>query len=688
MIRRHRFLLGILALALLPRLIHLDSRPLGRHAWRQCDTASVARNFHENGYRLLSPQIDWAVPGYAEMEFPLYPWVTSLGYAVLGEAEWLARLLAVAGSLVTILFLYLIVGRIVSPAAGLWAAFFLALLPLSLYFGRAIMPESWMLAATAAGVYWFLRWSEDDSWGFYLLSAAAVTLACLLKLTNLYLGLPLLWLGWRRYGSRVLLEWKIWLHALLVMVPVGLWYWHAHDLGATYGASFNVLTTAGSDKWGNWALLISPEFYSRLVFGFIAGRLVTWVGFVLLIVALFLPRRTRNERLLDVWFLAVVIVLLIANQGAYDHEYYSLPLLLPAAGFLGKLFDRRMETHRLLLTLSAVAIVALSLHRYAGYLGEEAGIGDPGYPARQDLMAARVLEQNTSPSEVVVSCNATNPTWLYLARRRGWGRSCASESQESFQRLLDSGASSMIGHWSDLQTPEGQRVARYLRTMHPLAYDDGELFVVRLTGRDDPVGSDWKEVFGANFIGGTPTASPLLGNWRFEAGKWDVTEAGLRGRTERGRLLAITPLLLPPETAGQVTISLRMRHLRGSGTAQTIAIQAWRQDMATHLAVVFSPRKGTVTLLQTEEGETLHRVSRPTRLQIGKRVRLRVLYDHLGFQVFLNRKLILEAPDRFFTTPSGAIAIQGQNLDVEVERLRVSVQGTGVEAAGVPSADL
>ena len=126
------------------------------------------------------------------MEFPLYPWVTSLGYAALGEAEWLARLLAVAGSLATILFLYLIVGRIVSSTAGLWAAFFLAVLPLSLYFGRAIMPESWMLAASAAGIYWYLRWSEEDTWGFYLLSAVAVALAGLLKLTNLYLGLPLL----------------------------------------------------------------------------------------------------------------------------------------------------------------------------------------------------------------------------------------------------------------------------------------------------------------------------------------------------------------------------------------------------------------------------------------------------------------------------------------------------------------
>ena len=676
MIQRHRFLLGILALALLPRLIHLDARPLGRHAWRQCDTASVARNFHQNGYRILSPQIDWAVPGYVEMEFPLYPWVTSLGYAALSEAEWLARLLAVAGSLATILFLYLIVGRIVSSTAGLWAAFFLAVLPLSLYFGRAIMPESWMLAASAAGIYWYLRWSEEDTWGFYLLSAVAVALACLLKLTNLYLGLPLLWLGWRRYGSRVLLQWKIWLHAVLVAIPVGLWYWHAHTLGANYGASFNILTTAGSDKWGNWSLLASPEFYSRIVFGFIAGRLVTWVGFVMLIVALVLPRRTRRERLLDIWFLAVVIVLLIANQGAYDHEYYSLPLLLPAAGFLGKLFDRRMESQRLLLTLSALAVAILGLYRYAGYLEEEAGVGTGGYPARRDLMAAEILAKNTSPSEVVVSCNATNPTWLYLARRRGWGRSCASETQASFQELLDSGASSMMGRWSDLQTPEGERVSRYLRTTHPLAYDDGEWFVARLTDRNSSDGSAWKKTYVADFPERSSAWLPLPEDWHFESGNWALDAAGLQGRTVKGHLSAVAPPFLPPEVAGQVAIELRLRHLRGSGSAQRIAIQAWRRDAATHAAVVFRPRKGTVSLVQTEDGKVLHRISAPTKLRIGKSYRLKILYDHLGFHVLLNRRPILSAPDRFSTPPSGAVAIHGQNLDIEVERLWVSVQKT------------
>ena len=672
--QEHRLLLGILVLALLPRLIQLDSRPLGRHAWRQSDTASVARNFYENDHRLLFPQIDWARPGYVEMEFPLYPWITSLGYAVLGEAEWLARLLAVVGSLVAILFLYLIVARTLNRSAGLWAAFFFALLPLSLYFGRAIMPEPWMLAASVAGLHWFLRWSEEGSWTDYLLSVLAVTLACLLKLTNLYLGLPLLWLGWRRYGSRVLLQWKIWLHAILVAIPVALWYWHAHDLGTTYGASFNILTTAGSDKWGNWPLLISPHFYSRLVFGMVASRLLTWVGFVLLVVALFLPRRTQRERLLDVWLVAVVVVLLIANQGAYDHEYYSLPLLLPAAGFLGKLFDRKLETHRRLLMLSAFAAVTLGLYRYAGYLGEEAGMGTGGAPARQDLLAARILEAHTSPTDIVVSCNATNPTWLYLARRRGWGRSCASETQESFEKLFDSGASAMLGRWRDLRNPSGERVARYLKTRNSFAYDDGEWFIARLPAREGTLGAGWKRVYSIDFLatGADPTRLPE--DWQFDSGRWELTKAGLRGRAVKGQLSAVAPAALPPETAGRVLISLRMRHLRGKGRQQSIEIRGWRQGEGTHLALMLDPRKATLTLTQTEQGEVLHRASKRHGFRFRRRYRLKILYDHLGFHVFLNRKPVLSAPDRFSLPPSGAVAIQGRKLEVDVERLSVSVQ--------------
>lgn len=81
-----------------------------------------------------------------------------------------------------------------------------------------------------------------------------------------------------------------------------------------------------------------------------------------------------------------------------------------------------------------------------------------------------------------------------------------------------------------------------------------------------------------------------------------------------------------------------------------------------------------MSLVQTEDGKVLHRESRSRRLRIAKSYRVKLLYDYLGFRLFLGPRLILSAPDRFSTPPSGGIAIQGRNLDVEVARILVSAQ--------------
>ena len=70
---QRRPLLFLLTLALAIRLYHFDAPILGIHAWRQSDTAAIARNFYENGFNFFYPQIDWggSGTGYCETEFPI-----------------------------------------------------------------------------------------------------------------------------------------------------------------------------------------------------------------------------------------------------------------------------------------------------------------------------------------------------------------------------------------------------------------------------------------------------------------------------------------------------------------------------------------------------------------------------------------------------------------------------------------
>ena len=62
------WLLGMVVLGLAVRLFEIGEPLIDKQAWRQADTAAVARNYFEEGYELLWPRVDWrgATAGYRD----------------------------------------------------------------------------------------------------------------------------------------------------------------------------------------------------------------------------------------------------------------------------------------------------------------------------------------------------------------------------------------------------------------------------------------------------------------------------------------------------------------------------------------------------------------------------------------------------------------------------------------------
>lgn len=304
-------LLVILLIALAPRLYHLGALPIGVHSWRQSDTAAVARNYYESDYRFAFPQIDWGrpAPGYVEMEFPLYPFVAAVGYAIAGGVqEWIPRLLAVCGSLLGLIFFHRLVAEEVDEKMANWAALIFAVLPLNIYYSRTIMPEAWMLASGIAGVYFFARWSRrpPDSRGDLdlIFSWLFITLSCLMKLPMLHIGLPLLYLAWRRHGFRLFGNANLWLYGVSVLSCVALWYLHAWWIRKTYLLSFGI---GGSGKWADLSPLMTAEFFETVLLEHIAKGHLTLLGLPLLLAGLVMARRGQKGVLLfDVWAAALL----------------------------------------------------------------------------------------------------------------------------------------------------------------------------------------------------------------------------------------------------------------------------------------------------------------------------------------------------------------------------------------------
>ncbi len=150
--------------------------------------------------------VDWggASSGFAETDPPLYSQAVAWLYGWFGVQEWLARGLSLVLSLLA-LWLVLRPGqRLLGADAGWWGGLLFAVLPLSVFYGRSIQPESLLLACSALALERGLAWRHSGRYRDLALATVGLTGAMLIKvLPAFWLGLPLLWLAWLRYGPAV-----------------------------------------------------------------------------------------------------------------------------------------------------------------------------------------------------------------------------------------------------------------------------------------------------------------------------------------------------------------------------------------------------------------------------------------------------------------------------------------------------
>jgi Dolichyl-phosphate-mannose-protein mannosyltransferase len=296
---------------------------------RDADTAAMARNFYEGSMNILYPQIDWRgrSPGYVESEFPIYSWLMGGLYRIFGIHDWFGRGFNVGIYALTALLLFQFTRRLFGDGVALLTVLFYTVAPLSYVFTRVYKPDPLMALGSLAGIYYFWRWSEEGRWGFLALAAVGTSLAVVIKPTNLYLGLPLLYLCHRKFGWRLFREPLLWGFAAFVIVPSALWYHHAWNLWETYGNTFGV--------FGGWVKVGFPTGHLALSLGKhlllrMLWEMATPVGLVLLLVG-FLTKPPGRNYLLHWWAVGFGISVLIAAPGHVVHDYYQLPILFVTA---------------------------------------------------------------------------------------------------------------------------------------------------------------------------------------------------------------------------------------------------------------------------------------------------------------------------------------------------------------------
>lgn len=479
-------LLFLFTLAISVRIYHINSPIIGIHSWRQSDTAAIARNFYENGFNFFYPQIDWGgnSPGYCETEFPIYSFIVALIYKLFGIHEFWGRFVSVICFLVALYFLYQLIIKYYNSQIAFWSCLFFAILPLNIYYSRTFQPESMLLMCSVIGVYYFTNWLESEKYPDLILSGSFVALACLIKvLPVIYLGIPLFYLAWNKFGIRLFTKLSLWVYSIFILGSVFLWYYHAHQIYLEYGNTFG-FSADSTDRY-NYQIVFTLNFWTELIFR-TAVRHFAIFGFPIFIVGLFIARKTPKEYVFDVWLIAVILTWILVPVTSVVHEYYQLPFMLPGVVFIGKACSQYLDNpepvkhSKAIVVCLCLALIAGSAIYAIDYMlkerTEQSGV----------FQLAQQVKQTTPDNSLIISSTGGDPTLLYLSHRQGWLINHSNVTEEYIISKQKLGAKYLVGSLNFVESynlfvddNQKQKINQILQK-YPNLLKDSQNFIAQL----------------------------------------------------------------------------------------------------------------------------------------------------------------------------------------------------------------
>lgn len=413
----------ILVLAFVVRLYHF-SRPVADwHSWRQSDTSSVSRNFVKYGFDILHPKFDDLSKGvslidnpegHRFVEFPIYNVLQAGFYQLIGRfslEEW-GRVITISSQLISIIFLYLLVGKYTSKRAGLIVSAFYAFIPYNVFYGRVLLPDSTTVSAILASVYFFSQWMDSlKSIKYFILTIISTALAFLLKPYALFFMLPHVYLAYNALGFRMFVSWRLIVFTIVSLTPFLLWrYWMQQYPEGIPQSNwlFNGDGIRFKGAFFNW---LFAERIGKLILGY----------FGLPFIILGIIGKIQKEGLLYLTFLiSSLIYLSVMAKGNVQHDYYQILIIPTFAIFFGKGVDLILSESGKLFNrfVSYLAIIGCCLFMFAF-----------SWFIVRDFYNLQHVEVITAGKEIsaslpqdakVIAPFGGDTTFLYHINRKGW----------------------------------------------------------------------------------------------------------------------------------------------------------------------------------------------------------------------------------------------------------------------------
>lgn len=433
---RRSFLVAmLLAVLLVPRMAHFTGPIDEPHSWRQCDTASYALAFYVEGINLLRPSVCW-MGSYKTviLEFPFPEALMAFLYNLFGYHLYLARFVTFLFFVGSAIYLYLIVCHVLGKRLAVIATAVYIILPLSLFYSRAVHVDFFAVFFAHAMAYHLVRTSQAPSGRHLILGLIAGCMAFLIKAPYaFYFGLPLLVLI--LHGPKLR---KIVYVAVGLSVPVLVFIFWRSYAEAMNGAApewgfipgYIKLAKMGSWYYGplemRWNLTVWQTLFDRFIHEVAspAGAALFVIGASLSFISLF-RKRSEAGLFLWTWLLGIFAYIVVFLNLNYVHDYYQIPLLAVASIFIALAIE--LPLRFLKRSAGGFAWIA-SLFLYGLVAATSLTYAEAHYFKLDSIRieAGEAIDRHTPSDALIIAVPETpdtdcrDPRLLYRAKRNGW----------------------------------------------------------------------------------------------------------------------------------------------------------------------------------------------------------------------------------------------------------------------------
>ncbi|WP_168200337.1 glycosyltransferase family 39 protein [Protaetiibacter larvae] len=422
---------ALVAVGSLIRIPQLGHTLAEAYAFRQTQTAFVAREYSEHGIDLFrTPLPVFGPDADVPMEFPLWQGIAALFMMAGQPADVAVRTLALLSFQLCAVLLAVLVRRWHGAAAAVVSVGLLQFLPFGLLWGAASLIDFFSVALSLLMVIGIDAWFERRHLPWLAVGSAAAVLAFLVKVTTvpswgllLVVSLVLMlrargWVGsWRRLlagligpvaGFAAALAWTAYADAVKRAEPL------TQFLTSSQLRDWNFGTLSQRvEADGYWTIL------GRLA-GEIAGPMLFGLA-IAVAAAIFQSRFEDRLRSLG-WLLVAVSAPLVFFNLYVVHSYYLIaiyPAIVAAMAVGGVWLLRTLRVQR----WQRVALAALATGvLFAGTVLSPQGHANVAQWARGNAEPAlsRLLAERTPEGSpvIIVGCD-WDPSFLYYAQRAG-----------------------------------------------------------------------------------------------------------------------------------------------------------------------------------------------------------------------------------------------------------------------------